>query len=52
MRTSHVLGTLLAGFVVSGLGPRLSMGVAGVAATLAGLGVLLATRERQPARVV
>jgi MFS family permease len=52
MRTSMVVGTLTAGFVVTGLGPRWSMVVAGGIATVMGLVTVLAAREREPARVV
>jgi MFS family permease len=52
MRTSVVIGTLTAGFVVTGLGPRWSMIIAGVVATMIGLVTVFATREREPARVV
>lgn len=52
MRTSMVVGTLTAGFVVTGLGPRWSMVVAGGIATVIGLVTVFAAREREPARVV
>nr|WP_042183273.1 MFS transporter [Kibdelosporangium sp. MJ126-NF4] len=52
MRTANALGTMIAGFVVTGIGPRWSMGLAGAAATLISIGTLLVAREREPARVV
>jgi MFS family permease len=51
LRTAMVVGTLLGGVVVLNLGPRLSMTIAGSATIVAGLAMVLTTREREPARV-
>ncbi|MCE7007816.1 MFS transporter [Kibdelosporangium philippinense] len=51
IRLAGVLGTLIGGFAVTGVGPQWAMGTAGVAAALVGVATLLATREREPARV-
>ncbi|ALG13100.1 MFS transporter [Kibdelosporangium phytohabitans] len=52
MRTANALGTMIAGFLVGGVGPQWAMGAAGGAATLASLTTLLIAREREPARAV
>jgi predicted MFS family arabinose efflux permease len=52
MRTAHVLGMLVGGVAVAGLGSRTAMALAGATAVLAGVGMLVATRERATARAV
>lgn len=50
-RTASALGTLMGGLLITGLGPRSAMIIAGSAGMVAGVGMLAATRERETARV-